>query len=122
MVSPRFGCGLSGHTTIRPGQTGTTDTGLPFGSSRPRWRSIVFAQLEEADMGVTEMLFVVGLPVTCIALLVAYWYRNRGSFQFGHSPKRQSLGSLPPATSDAGSFGGFDGGAGCGGDGGGGAC
>ena len=72
-------------------------------------------------MGVTEMLFVVGLPVTCIALAVAYWYRNRDSFQFGHAPKRQAYGHLPPAADyGGGHFGGLDGGgAGCGGDGGG---
>jgi hypothetical protein len=87
-------------------------------------RSIVFAPLEEAGMGVTELVFVVGLPVTCIALCAAYWYRNRDSFQFGHSPKRQAHGLLPPtADYGGGHFGGFDGGgAGCGGDGGGGAC
>jgi hypothetical protein len=70
-------------------------------------------------MGVTELLFVVGLPVTCIALWVAYWYRNRDSFQFGRAPRRRALGNVPPAAHDGGSFGGFGGGAGCGGDGGG---
>jgi hypothetical protein len=71
-------------------------------------------------MGVTDMMFVVGLPITCIALCVAYWYRNRDSFQFGQGPKRQAHGLLP-RTADygghvGGHVGGFDGGgAGCGG-------